>query len=141
MLATPPTTSGHISVIVRTFLVIVALELACCSDGADYRAHDVLVRAVDRQHGTFWNTMERSRIRQQVKAARTLGVIMAFLLFCWLPYSILWPIKTFCPDCVVQHTYDLAVWTNYLNSAVNPIIYCLCNPRFRKAFKRMVTRK
>ena len=85
--------------------------------------------------------LEKSRLRQQIKAAKTLGVIMAFLLICWLPLAIMWPIKTYCRGCFTQRIYDISYWSNYLNSTINPILYCLCNPRFQQAFQRILTRK
>jgi hypothetical protein len=62
------------------------------------------------------------------------------LLLCWLPFSIMWPIKTFCQECISQRIYDISFWTNYLNSAINPCIYCLCNPAFKQAFRRILTK-
>ena len=84
--------------------------------------------------------MERSRLKQQFSAAKTLGIIMTFLLLCWLPFAIMWPLRVFCPSCVSQLMYDISIWTNYINSTINPIIYCLCNPNFKTAFKRILTR-
>ena len=87
------------------------------------------------------NSVERSRLKQQVKAARILGVIMGFLLICWLPFSILWPLRTFCPDCISQRLFEISIWTNYVNSAINPIIYCMYNPSFRRAYKKLFIQK
>ena len=85
--------------------------------------------------------MERSRLKQQLSAAKTLGTIMTFLLLCWLPFSTLWPLRVFCTSCVSQKAYDISIWINYINSSINPIIYCLCNPNFKRAFQRILTRK
>ena len=85
--------------------------------------------------------MERSRLKQQFSAAKTLGIIMTFLLLCWLPFAIMWPLRVFCRSCVSQLMYDISIWINYINSTINPIIYCLCNPNFKTAFKRILTRR
>ena len=85
--------------------------------------------------------MERSRLKQQFSAAKTLGLIMTFLLLCWLPFAILWPLRVFCTSCVSQLMYDISIWINYINSTINPVIYCLCNPNFKTAFKRILTRR
>jgi hypothetical protein len=83
-------------------------------------------------------SLERARLRQQLKAAKTLGVITTFLLLSWMPFAILWPVRVFCPDCVSETVYNTSFWVNYMNSAINPIIYCLCNANFRQAFRRML---
>ena len=85
--------------------------------------------------------MERPRLKQQFSAAKTLGIIMTFLLLCWLPFAIMWPLRVFCGSCVSQLMYDISIWINYINSTINPIIYCLCNPNFKTAFKRILTRR
>lgn len=85
--------------------------------------------------------MEKTRLKQQLSAAKTLGTIMTFLLLCWLPFAILWPLRVFCKTCVSQFAYNISIWINYLNSSINPIIYCLCNPKFKRAFQRILTRR
>jgi hypothetical protein len=85
--------------------------------------------------------LERMRLNKQIKAAKTLGVIMAFLLFCWLPYSIMWPLQAYCNNCIFKRIYDIAIWINYFNSSVNPIIYCMCNQSFRRAYARLFTNR
>ena len=86
-------------------------------------------------------SLERSRLKQQLRAAKTLGLIMAFLLLCWLPFSVMWPLSIFYPNYISQRTYDISFWTNYLNSSINPIIYCLCNVNYRRAFQRLLGRR
>ncbi|ELU08159.1 hypothetical protein CAPTEDRAFT_64084, partial [Capitella teleta] len=84
------------------------------------------------------NSVEKSRLKQQVSAAKTLGIIMGFLLLCWIPYSILCPLKAYWPDAIPRSAYQASIWVNYMNSAINPIIYCLCNPQFRHAYAQLL---
>jgi hypothetical protein len=86
------------------------------------------------------DSMEKARVRQQARAAVTLGVITLCMLCCWLPFSVVWPWRIFCPSCVPNYVYDLATWVNYANSAINPCIYCLTNPLYRQAFRRIFVR-
>ena len=104
-------------------------------DSPNWRRYASVLRA-ERQ-----NSLEKSRLKRQMRAAKTLGLIMTFLLLCWLPFAVMWPLKAVCPHCVSQRVFDISIWVNYLNSSVNPIIYCLCNPQFRKAFRRFLTRR
>ncbi|XP_064616407.1 probable G-protein coupled receptor No18 [Liolophura sinensis] len=84
--------------------------------------------------------LESVRLAQQIRAARNLAVLMAFLVLCWMPFSIMWPIHAYCPSCLTPKVYNLSFWINYLNSSMNPIIYCLCNPNIRNAFRRLLKR-
>lgn len=77
-------------------------------------------------------------IAKEKKAARQLGVIMGAFFACWIPYFTLFPIIAFCDGCIPDRMHMAATWLGYLNSALNPVIYPLCNQHFRKAFSRML---
>lgn len=87
------------------------------------------------------DSLEKSRLAQQIRAAKTLTVTMVFILLCWLPFAIVWPVHAYCPECLSIGTYNLTFWINYLNAAINPIVYCLCNPTIRRAFRHMIRRR
>uniref|UniRef100_A0A3Q3IMS9 G-protein coupled receptors family 1 profile domain-containing protein n=1 Tax=Monopterus albus TaxID=43700 RepID=A0A3Q3IMS9_MONAL len=75
--------------------------------------------------------------KSELKAARTLGVVIAVFLLCTCPY--------FCTTLVGELTmintsssaFVLCVF--YFNSCLNPIIYALFYPWFRKSIKVVVT--
>lgn len=81
------------------------------------------------------------RLKQQIKAAKQLGILLLAFLVTWLPYSIVFIVVAFCPQCVPDWVNLLSVWLGYLNSSINPILYPLCNSRFREAFKKMFNLK
>lgn len=81
-----------------------------------------------------------SGISHQVRAAKAVGAISVCFLVCWLPFLVLWPIKTYCDDCISDRAYHLAVWANYFNSSINPVLYALCSPRFQTVFKEVFRR-
>ncbi len=84
--------------------------------------------------------MQETRLRRQVKAARTLGAITGMLLLCWLPFTVMLATQAFCEKCLDQRTFDVAIWINYINSAANPVIYCLCNSQYRLAIRTLARR-
>ncbi|XP_071331140.1 trace amine-associated receptor 13c-like [Trachinotus anak] len=86
-------------------------------------------------------TLQRSETvtakRSEVKAARTLGVVVAVFLMCYCPYY-----------CVSLSGYNLTVGSSteafmifllLFNSCLNPVIYALLYPWFRKSVKLIVT--
>ncbi|MPC37404.1 Histamine H1 receptor [Portunus trituberculatus] len=72
------------------------------------------------------------------KAARQLGVIVGAFMACWVPYFTLFLIMAMCETCVPAHVHTATIWLGYLNSALNPVLYPLCNHNFRRAFARML---
>uniref|UniRef100_A0A7N6B6C4 G-protein coupled receptors family 1 profile domain-containing protein n=1 Tax=Anabas testudineus TaxID=64144 RepID=A0A7N6B6C4_ANATE len=75
--------------------------------------------------------------KSELKAARTLGVVVAVFLMCYCPYF-----------CVSLSGYDIMMasstnsFINFLvllNSCLNPVIYAFFYPWFRKSVKIIVT--
>lgn len=64
-------------------------------------------------------------------------------LFCWLPFFTCNIMDAMCAkfnkDCRPGLTaFMLTTWLGYINSFVNPVIYTIFNPEFRKAFKKIM---
>ncbi|XP_073686176.1 trace amine-associated receptor 13c-like [Garra rufa] len=74
--------------------------------------------------------------KSERKAALTLGIIVAIHLLCWIPYYIL----TLTESIAIAPTilYCL-IWVLYVNSCLNPLIYALFYPWFRKSVKHILT--
>ncbi|CAL1598428.1 unnamed protein product [Knipowitschia caucasica] len=75
--------------------------------------------------------------RSETKAARTLGIVIAVFLMCFCPY--------YYPAIAGQDTstslsyYALLSWIMLLNSCMNPLIYAMFYPWFRKAVRLIIT--
>ncbi|EMP33522.1 Trace amine-associated receptor 9 [Chelonia mydas] len=79
--------------------------------------------------------------RRERKAAKTLGIpVIAFLVF-WSPYLIIVTIDAFLNFIIPPLIFDIAIWFAYSNSAINPLIYSVFYPWFRKAMKVIVSCK
>ncbi|XP_038579686.1 trace amine-associated receptor 13c-like [Micropterus salmoides] len=75
--------------------------------------------------------------KSEIKAARTLGVIVAVFLMCYCPYY-----------CVSLSGYELVMGSStevvmgflvFFNSCLNPMLYAFFYPWFRKSVKLIVT--
>ncbi|XP_034417945.1 trace amine-associated receptor 13c-like [Cyclopterus lumpus] len=74
-------------------------------------------------------------MRSELKAARTLGVVVVLFLICFCPYYAV----SLVSDSLVSSSYvSFVLYLFYLNSFLNPLIYALFYPWFRKAIKRIV---
>uniref|UniRef100_A0A3B4AD06 G-protein coupled receptors family 1 profile domain-containing protein n=1 Tax=Periophthalmus magnuspinnatus TaxID=409849 RepID=A0A3B4AD06_9GOBI len=78
----------------------------------------------------------RLMLVKEHKALKTLGIIMGTFTVCWLPFFVANIINVFyrgIPDWI----FRLLNWFGYINSGLNPIIYCR-SPEFRTAFKNLL---
>ncbi|XP_034452128.1 adrenoceptor beta 3a [Hippoglossus hippoglossus] len=71
------------------------------------------------------------------KALKTLGIIMGTFTVCWLPFFVANIINAFNRDVPPEKIFRLLNWLGYINSGLNPIIYCR-SPEFRTAFKNLL---
>ncbi|XP_048037740.1 trace amine-associated receptor 13c-like [Megalobrama amblycephala] len=75
------------------------------------------------------------RRKSESKAALTLGIIVTVYLLCWIPYYI-------CSMSVTSSTIiNVLAWVVYVNSGLNPLVYALFYPWFKKTVKHVLTLK
>ncbi|XP_066500181.1 adrenoceptor beta 3a [Hoplias malabaricus] len=76
-------------------------------------------------------------VMKEHKALKTLGIIMGCFTLCWLPFFIANIIIAFNREAIKSNIFFLLNWFGYINSGLNPIIYCR-SPEFRAAFKNLL---
>ncbi|XP_060945043.1 trace amine-associated receptor 13c-like [Limanda limanda] len=114
---------GPVSIIivlhVKVFLVVVAQARAMHSQNAAVALVKVRVK------------------KSEIKAAKTLGVVIAVFLICTCPYfcaSLIGQDQSF---NIISDTFVICLF--YFNSCLNPLIFAFFYPWFRKSMKLIVT--
>ncbi|KAM3868302.1 adrenoceptor beta 3a [Diretmus argenteus] len=79
----------------------------------------------------------RLMVVKEHKALKTLGIIMGTFTLCWLPFFVANIINVFNRNVPSVEIFRLLNWLGYINSGLNPIIYCR-SPEFRTAFKNLL---
>ena len=91
------------------------------------------VRVIRLQTVTVTPTAKKS----ERKAATTLGIVIAVFLMCFCPYY--YPALAGEDTSTSLSYYAVLSWIMLINSCVNPLIYALFYPWFRKAIKLIFT--
>ncbi|XP_006811363.1 5-hydroxytryptamine receptor 1B-like [Saccoglossus kowalevskii] len=83
-------------------------------------------------------TVRYNRVARDKKAATTLGILLGFFFFSWIPWQIISIVNASCGDyCTPVVVYDIALWLQYSNSMVNPFLYILRDTSFKVAVYRI----
>lgn len=75
--------------------------------------------------------------KAETKAARSLGVVVLVFLLCFCPYYF--PALAGEDTAVDAASVAVQIWLTHFNSCVNPLIYALFYPWFRRSIKLILT--
>lgn len=83
---------------------------------------------------------DKLEMKRERKAAKVLGIITGAFVACWLPFFVLAVLVPFCgTHCNIPNAvFSFCLWLGYFNSSLNPILYTIFNPSFRKAFHKII---
>ena len=81
---------------------------------------------------------DQRNFQRNLKATKTIALIICALFFCWFPYSVASFALSLCKECYFKTPPELLpalLILGYLNSALNPFIYSLRNRKFRETYR------
>ncbi|CAL8247635.1 unnamed protein product [Merluccius merluccius] len=107
------------------------LPSACTSGNTNCNSNGVARRKSAKRRPS------RLMLVKEHKALKTLGIIMGTFTLCWLPFFVANIINVFNRNVPSVEVFRLLNWLGYVNSGLNPIIYCR-SPEFRAAFKNLL---
>ena len=73
------------------------------------------------------------------RAVRVLGILFAVFVVFYLPFFVAYTVNGTCHNCYITPKLIVAFeWLQYGGSMVNPIVYHVFNPDFRRAFIKIL---
>lgn len=74
-------------------------------------------------------------VRQDKKAILSLGLLTLVAAVCWTPYTISSVVYAFCDSCIPPWLSVFFYWIMAANSTINPFLYGIGNPDFRRVLR------
>ncbi|XP_046730130.1 trace amine-associated receptor 13c-like [Silurus meridionalis] len=103
------------------------------------KKHATAIRELNNHTRPQTQKITSHSMKSERKAAKVLGILVSVFLVCLLPYFI----YSLLGDVIElqRETFQKLAIVLYLNSSINPIIYALFYPWFRRCIKFIITLK
>ena len=99
-------------------------------------SHDHNIAIISESSGS--KSRKKIYIKRERKATKVLGIIMGCFVLCWLPFFIKETMVGLFHLAVNEKVSSVLTWLGYLNSLLNPVIYTIFSPDFRRAFGKIL---
>lgn len=134
----------YYSLLVTGFSFILPLGTILFAYANIFKAAKVQAKRIRRS--CLPNSRESNRNRKhfdkELKATKTISLVIGAFLVCWLPFFVLSILSQYCTQCTISFEVVIIVkWLHYANSALNPIIYSMHNRDFRAALQTILFNK
>jgi hypothetical protein len=78
-------------------------------------------------------------VRRERRVTFMTGSVIATAIICYFPITTMYMVRCTVPVTISPTAMNFGFWTAFLNSACNPIVYTICNPDFRGAFRKYIS--
>ncbi|XP_060761467.1 trace amine-associated receptor 13c-like [Neoarius graeffei] len=101
------------------------------------KKHATAIRELNNHTQSKTQKITSHSMKSERKAAKVLSILVSVFLLCFLPYFI----YSLLGDVieVQQETFNTIIFIIFLNSTINPFIYALFYPWFRRCIKLIIT--
>ncbi|XP_027016404.1 trace amine-associated receptor 13c-like [Tachysurus fulvidraco] len=103
------------------------------------KKHATAIRELNNHTRPKTQKITSHSMKSERKAAKVLGILVSVFLVCLLPYFI-YSLLVYAIQLQTE-TFQEVVFLIYLNSTINPVIYALFYPWFRRCVKLIITLK
>lgn len=102
--------------------------------------HDMFHESSSHSVSQAENERRHKNYRKNVRAAKTISLIIGAFFFCWVPYCVLSIVLNLRHDLIATTPTEITfilLMCGYLNCALNPFLYSLLNKRFKTTYTKI----
>lgn len=89
------------------------------------------------------NNPSKRSLKREIRTATTIAFVIGFFLIAWTPFFITLVVAVYCSPVTCPYNWSAVIFYKFLhysNSSINPIVYGVRIPEFRKTFKFILRR-